>query len=122
MYVITWLKVHCDTALLISVSIIFLKIFSMLKSFNNNEIDLIKNQNKRSVENLASEQNSSARIETFTNKEACSILHVTPRTMSNYRVNGDIAYVKSVRRIFYTRPQLEEFINRHSVNSKHQRR
>ena len=94
----------------------------MLKSFNNNEIDLIKNQNKRSVENLASEQNSSARIETFTNKEACSILHVTPRTMSNYRVNGDIAYVKSVRRIFYTRPQLEEFINRHSVNSKHQRR
>lgn len=49
----------------------------------------------------------------LTNEEVCQLLHLSPRTLQEYRNNGTIAYYKIGSKLLYKQSDLQAMLERH---------
>jgi hypothetical protein len=64
---------------------------------------------------VVSKQTSSQKI--FSEEEVTKLLHLSPKTMQNYRRDGKIGYIqpKGGRRILYTAEHIEDFLRDNEI-------
>ena len=60
---------------------------------------------------------SAARSVLFDERQVAELLHVKSCTVRNERVRGKLAYTRVGRRIFYSREQIREYLERQSVRA-----
>lgn len=76
---------------------------------------------KRTLEKILKEINSvkkqSALSETWLdNQDVCQMLHISKRTLQNYRDNGVLAFSQIGSKIYYKASDIDEHLNKHYVN------
>ena len=52
---------------------------------------------------------------TLTNKEVCQMLHISNRTLQNYRDSGEIEFSQIGRKIFYNQTSIHQFLKRNKI-------
>ena len=52
------------------------------------------------------------------NQDLCELLHVSKRTLQNYRDNGVIPFSQIGGKIYYKATDVEKLLNKHYVNPK----
>lgn len=74
-----------------------------------NALDKIKN-NITSIDDVCQETTSNRYL---TGNQLSGILHVSKRTLANYRAKGEFGYYDLPGKILYSEAEIEEFLQRH---------